>query len=158
MIGMLLAGMILGLFGPGLLSDGVISLSGELRELCLVIILLKAGLSLDPQSLKKVGRPALLLSFVPACFEMPGCLVPGPRLSGFSRSEALLCGAVLSAVSPAVVVPRMVRIYEEGCGRKHSAPRLVLAGASLDDVFVIVVFTALGAFFIDSFYKKLLEK
>ena len=92
MIGMLLAGMILGPFGLGPLSDGVISLSGELRELCLVIILLKAGLPLDPQSLKKVGRPALLLSFVPACFEMLGCLVLGPRLLGFSRSEAFCAG------------------------------------------------------------------
>jgi NhaP-type Na+/H+ or K+/H+ antiporter len=140
---MLLTGILLSPFALNLLDDKILSISPELRQLALVIILTRAGLSLDLKELKKVGRPAILMCFVPACFEMLGIIILAPMLLDVTILEAAIIGAVVAAVSPAVIVPRMLRLMEEGYGTKNSIPSLILAGASVDDVFVIVVFTAL---------------
>ena len=131
------------LIGPSLLNvvdDTLLSISSHLRQIALVIILTRSGLSLDIKSLKKIGRPAILMCFLPACFEIAGITIFGPMLLGISYFEALLLGSVLAAVSPAVVVPRMIRLMEEGYGKEHCVPELVMAGASCDDIFVIVLF------------------
>lgn len=140
MIGMLAAGIVLGPHVLNLLDPTVLGISAELRQLALIIILIKAGLSLNLADLKRVGRPAVLLSFVPACFEIIGYLCIAPLLLGISRTEAAVMGAVLSAVSPAVVVPNMIRLIEAQRGTKKCIPQMILAGASCDDVFVIVLF------------------
>ena len=140
-IGMLLAGIIVGPFTLGLLDDKVLSVSSELRQTALIIILIKAGLALELSDLKKVGRSAVLMSFLPACFEMVGYLLFAPLLLGTSRIESALMGAVLSAVSPAVVVPRMVALIEKERGTEKGIPQMILAGASCDDVFVLVLFS-----------------
>ena len=136
--------IILGLLiGPSLFNivdDTLISISSYLRQIALVIILTRSGLSLDIHHLKEIGRPAILMCFVPACFEIIGILIFAPLFLGISYLEALLLGSVLAAVSPAVVVPRMIRLKEEGYGKKHRVPELVMAGASCDDIFVIVLF------------------
>ena len=131
------------LIGPSLFNivdDTLLSISSHLRQIALVIILTRSGLSLDIKSLKKIGRPAILMCFLPACFEIVGITIFGPMLLGISYFEALLLGSVLAAVSPAVVVPRMIRLMEEGYGKEHCVPELVMAGASCDDIFVIVLF------------------
>ena len=131
------------LIGPSVLNivdDTLLSISSHLRQIALVIILTRSGLSLDIESLKKIGRPAILMCFLPACFEIAGITIFGPMLLGISYFEALLLGSVLAAVSPAVVVPRMIRLMEEGYGKQHCVPELVMAGASCDDIFVIVLF------------------
>lgn len=140
-IGMLAAGIIVGPFALGLLDDKVMSISAELRQTALIIILIKAGLALELSDLKKVGRAAVLMSFMPACFEMAGYMVFAPLLLGTSRIESALMGAVLSAVSPAVVVPRMVALIEKKRGTEKGVPQMILAGASCDDVFVLVLFS-----------------
>lgn len=142
LLGMLLTGILLGPYVFNLLSPSLLSISPDLRQLALVIILLRAGLALNLSDLKKVGRPAVLMCFLPACFEILGIWLFAPPLLGISPLEALVVGAVLAAVSPAVVVPRMLRLMEEGYGAKRSIPQLVMAGASVDDVFVIVLFTS----------------
>ena len=131
------------LIGPSLFNivdDTLLSISSHLRQIALVIILTRSGLSLDIKSLKKIGRPAILMCFLPACFEIVGITIFGPMLLGISYFEALLLGSVLAAVSPAIVVPRMIRLMEEGYGKQHCVPELVMAGASCDDIFVIVLF------------------
>ena len=131
------------LIGPSLFNivdDTLLSVSSHLRQIALVIILTRSGLSLDIKNLKKIGRPAILMCFLPACFEIAGITIFGPMLLGISYFEALLLGSVLAAVSPAVVVPRMIRLMEEGYGKEHCVPELVMAGASCDDIFVIVLF------------------
>ncbi|MDF2484736.1 MAG: sodium/hydrogen exchanger [Herbinix sp.] len=143
LLGMLITGMILSPYALNLLDDKLLSISLELRQLALVIILTRAGLSLDLKDLIKVGRPAILMCFVPACFEILGIILLAPSLLKVSILEAAIIGAVVAAVSPAVIVPRMIKLMEEGYGTKNSIPSLILAGASVDDVFVIVVFTAL---------------
>ncbi len=140
-IGMLITGVVLGPFGMDLLDGSILDISADLRKMALVIILIKAGLSLKPADLKKVGRPALLLGFLPACFEIVGYVLFAPLLLGITREEAALMGAVLAAVSPAVVVPRMVQYMEEGYGTKKCIPQMILAGASMDDIVVIVLFS-----------------
>ena len=117
-------------------------IAAELRKIALIIILMRAGLSLDVDDLKRVGRPAVLMCFVPACFEILGMLVLAPRLLGITVLEAAIMGSVVAAVSPAVIVPKMIRLMEEGYGTDNSIPQLILAGASVDDVFVIVLFSA----------------
>ena len=140
-LGMLATGIILGPYVLNLLDDSILAVSSDLRQLALIIILIKAGLSLDLSDLKKIGRPALMMSFVPACFEIVGYTLLAPKLLGVSYVEAALMGSVLAAVSPAVVVPKMVKLMDEGYGTDKGIPQLILAGASLDDVFVIVLFT-----------------
>ncbi|MDD7402399.1 MAG: cation:proton antiporter [Butyribacter sp.] len=142
LLGMILTGMILSPHALNLLDDSLLNISADLRQIALVIILTRAGLSLDISSLKKVGRPAVLMCFVPACAEIAGTVLLAPPLLGVSVLEAAVIGSVIAAVSPAVIVPRMIKLIEEGYGQEHSIPQLILAGASVDDVFVIVVFTA----------------
>lgn len=141
LLGMLLTGILL---GPQILDciDGsILSISAELRKIALIIILTRAGLTLDVGELKRVGRPALLMCFVPACFEIAGMILLAPRLLGVTVLEAAVLGAVAGAVSPAVIVPKMIKLINEGYGTKKGIPQLILAGASVDDVFVIVLFT-----------------
>ena len=141
LIGMIAAGILLGPSCLNLLSDSLLNISADLRQLALIIILTRAGLSLDVAALKRVGRPAVLMCFLPACFEMAGMALLVPRLLGVSLLDAAIMGAVVGAVSPAVIVPRMIKVTEEGWGTDKGIPQLVLAGASVDDVFVIVMFT-----------------
>ena len=140
-IGMLATGIVLGPYVLDMLDPSILSISSELRKMALIIILIKAGLSLDLSDLKKAGRPAVLLSFVPATFELMGYIVCAPLILGVSRVDAAVMGAVLAAVSPAVVVPRMVSLIEKRYGTKKPIPHMILAGASCDDIFVIVLFT-----------------
>lgn len=141
-IGMIITGIVLGPFVLDLFDPSIINISPELRKIALVIILIKAGLSLNIKELKKVGRPAILMAFLPACFEIVGVTIFAPMLLGVTYIEAALIGTVLGAVSPAVVVPKMVQLIEDRYGEDKSVPQLILAGASLDDVFVIVLFTS----------------
>lgn len=141
-IGMLITGIVLGPFVLNFLDPSILGISAELRRMALIIILIKAGLSLDISDLKEIGLPAVLMSFLPAAFEIAGFVIFGPMILGVTRLEAAIMGAVLGAVSPAVVVPRMVELMEKKYGTDKKIPQLVLAGASLDDVFVIVLFQA----------------
>lgn len=140
-IGMLVTGIVLGPYVLDFLDPSILSISSELRKLALIIILLKAGLSLDLKDLKQAGRPAILMSFVPATCEIAGYILFAPLLLGINRIEAAVMGAVLGAVSPAVVIPRMVMLMEEKYGTKKAIPQMIMAGASCDDIFVIVLFT-----------------
>ena len=140
-IGMLIAGIALGPFVLDLLDPQILGISSELRQMALIIILIKAGLSLNVSDLKKVGRPAVLMSFLPALFEIGAFVLLAPRLLHITVLDSAIMGAVLGAVSPAVVVPRMVQLMDENCGTDKQIPQLILAGASLDDVFVIVLFS-----------------
>nr|WP_302665379.1 cation:proton antiporter [uncultured Agathobaculum sp.] len=142
LLGMLLTGILLGPYVLDLLDPSILGISADLRQLALIIILTRAGLSLNLEDLKKMGRPAVLLCFVPACFEIVGMVILAPRLLGISLLDAAIMGAVVAAVSPAVIVPKMLRLMEMGFGTRRSIPQMILAGASVDDVFVIVMFTA----------------
>lgn len=140
-IGMLITGIVLGPYVLDFLDPSILSISSELRKIALIIILLKAGLSLDIKDLKKAGRPAVLLAFVPASCEIIGYVLLAPVILGVNTVEAAIMGAVLAAVSPAVVVPRMVMLMEQKYGTKKAIPQMIMAGASCDDIFVIVLFT-----------------
>lgn len=142
LLGMILVGIILSPHCLNAIDESILMISGDLRQIALVIILTRAGLSLNISDLKKVGRPAVLMCFLPACIEMIGTIIFAPVLLGVSVLEAAIIGSVIAAVSPAVIVPRMIKLIEEGYGEEKSIPQLILAGASVDDVFVIVVFTA----------------
>lgn len=141
LLGMLLTGVVLGPYMLDLLDPSILNISAELRKIALIIILTRAGLGLDISGLKKIGRPALLMCFVPASFELLGMMLIAPKLMGMSLLEAAIMGSVLAAVSPAVVVPRMVKLMDEGYGTAKGIPQLILAGASVDDVYVIVLFS-----------------
>ena len=140
-IGMLITGIVLGPYVLNLLDASILSISAELRQMALIIILLKAGLSLNIADLKKVGRPAIMMSCVPAGCEILGYVLLAPILLGMNRIEAAVMGAVLAAVSPAIVVPHMVQLIETRYGTDKSIPQLIMAGASCDDIFVIVLFS-----------------
>ena len=140
-IGILVTGIVLGPYVLDLLDPSILSISAELRKMALIIILLKAGLSLDLKDLKKAGRSAVLLSFVPASLEIAGYVLCARAILGITRVEAAVMGAVLGAVSPAVVVPRMVTLMEKKYGTEKAIPQMIMAGASCDDIFVIVLFT-----------------
>lgn len=142
LIGMLFTGIILGPYVLNMLDSSILLVSADIRKIALVIILTRAGLTLNLEDLKKVGRPAFLMCFVPATFEMIGMIILAPRLLDVSLIEAAVIGAVVAAVSPAVVVPKMIKLMEDGYGTKQGIPQLILAGASVDDVYVIVMFTA----------------
>ena len=142
LLGMILVGIILSPHCLNAIDESILMISGDIRQIALVIILTRAGLSLNISDLKKVGRPAVLMCFLPACVEMVGTILFAPVLLGVSVLEAAVIGSVIAAVSPAVIVPRMIKLIEEGYGQEKSIPQLILAGASVDDVFVIVVFTA----------------
>lgn len=141
-IGMLLTGIILGPQVLNLLDANILKISPDLRTIALIVILLKAGLSLDMGDLKKVGRSAILLSFLPASFEILSYAIFVPKILGLNLIDGLLMGAVMAAVSPAIVVPRMVKLIDEGYGKDESIPQMILAGASCDDVFVLVLFSS----------------
>ena len=141
LIGMLATGVVLGPYVFNLLDSSILGISAELRKIALIIILTRAGLGLDMSELKKIGRPAVLMCFVPASFELIGIIILASNLMGLTILEAAIMGAVLAAVSPAVVVPRMVKLMDEGYGTKEGIPQLILAGASVDDVYVIVLFS-----------------
>lgn len=142
LMGMIFTGMILSPYALNLLDEKILSISPDLRQLALVIILTRAGLSLDIKDLKKVGRPAILMCFVPACFEILGVVLIAPQILGVSILEAAIMGAVVAAVSPAIIVPRMINLIGKKIGEENSIPQLIMAGASVDDIFVIVLFTA----------------
>lgn len=142
LMGMIIVGIILSPHALNLIDESILNISADLRQIALVIILTRAGLSLDLSNLKKVGRPAFLMCFIPACTEISGTILIAPLLLGITHLEAAIMGSVIAAVSPAVIVPRMIRLKEEGYGTDKSIPELILAGASVDDVFVIVLFTA----------------
>ncbi|TGY44009.1 sodium:proton antiporter [Clostridium sartagoforme] len=143
LIGMILTGIILGPYMLNVLDPTILNISSELRQIALVIILTRAGLALDIKDLKKVGRPAILMCFVPAVFEILGFIILGPKLLNLSFLDSAILGTVIAAVSPAIIVPRMIKLMDEGYGTKKSIPQLILAGASVDDIFVIVLFTSL---------------
>lgn len=142
LLGMILTGIVLSPYALNLLDESILGIAPDLRRIALVIILTRAGLSLNLEDLKRVGRPAILMCFVPAAFEIMGTILIAPKVLGISMVEAAILGSVIAAVSPAVIVPRMIRLIDEGYGKKHSIPQLILAGASVDDVFVLVLFTA----------------
>lgn len=142
LLGMIVTGIIISPHAFNLIDESILNISDDLRQIALVVILTRAGLSLNIDDLKKVGRPAVLMCFLPACAEIMGTVLIAPSLLGVSVLEATIIGSVIAAVSPAVIVPRMIKLIDEGYGKEHSIPQLILAGASVDDVFVIVVFTA----------------
>lgn len=142
LLGMLLTGILLGPYMLNLLDSSILDISTELRQIALIIILTRAGLNLDIEDLIRVGRPAVLMCFVPASFEIVGMLIIAPILLGITLLEAAIMGTVIAAVSPAVIVPRMLKLMEKGYGEDKSIPQMIMAGASVDDVFVIVLFTA----------------
>lgn len=142
LMGMILTGILLSPHAFNLLDEKILTISPDLRQLALVIILTRAGLSLDIKDLKKVGRPAILMCFVPACFEILAVVIIAPKILGITILEAAIMGAVIAAVSPAIIVPRMINLIDKKIGVKNSIPQLIMAGASVDDIFVIVLFTA----------------
>ncbi len=142
LVGMLLTGIILGPYFLNLLDPKILSISSDLRQIALIIILTRAGLNLDINDLKKVGRPAVLMCFVPATFEILGMIIFAPKFLGLGLLDSATLGTVIAAVSPAVVVPKMLKLMEEGYGTDRSIPQMIMAGASVDDVFVIVLFTS----------------
>lgn len=142
LLGMLTTGILLGPYVLNLLDPTILNISTELRQIALVIILTRAGLNLNIKDLKKVGRPAILMCFVPACFEIIGMLILAPMLLGITILDAAIMGIVIAAVSPAVIVPKMLKLMESEYGTSKSIPQMIMAGASVDDVFVIVLFTA----------------
>jgi solute carrier family 9B (sodium/hydrogen exchanger), member 1/2 len=142
LIAMILSGIVLGPYVLNLISPEVLAISTDLREIALIVILLRAGLTLDIKDLKKVGRPAILMSFIPASLEIAAVTLLAPLIFHISYLEAAIMGAVLAAVSPAVVVPKMINLIQKGYGKSKNIPQLVMASASVDDVFVIVIFTS----------------
>lgn len=159
LLGMIIVGIVISPHCLNLVDESILMISGDVRQIALMVILMRAGLSLNTEDLKKVGRPAVLMCFVPACVEMLGTVLLAPLLFDISVLDAAIMGSVVAAVSPAVIVPRMIKLIETGYGRKRRIPQLILAGAAVDDVFVIVVFTALttlastGQISIDSFLQ-----
>lgn len=143
LLGMIIVGIIIGPYCLNLLDSEVIKISAQLRKLALIIILTSAGLTINIQDLKQIGRPALLMSFVPACFEITGVTIIAPLFFNISHVEAALMGSVIAAVSPAVVVPRMLKLIKNKWGTNKKIPQLLIAGSSVDDIFDIVIFTAL---------------
>jgi sodium/proton antiporter, CPA1 family (TC 2.A.36) len=142
LFGMIISGIVIGPHILNVIDTSVLDIAPDLRKIALVIILLRAGLKLDLNDLKKVGRPAVLMCFLPACFEVGGMVLLAPIFLGVSHIDAAIMGAVVGAVSPAVIVPRMIKLIDEKRGTEHCIPQMILAGASVDDVFVIVLFTA----------------
>lgn len=142
LFGMIIAGIIIGPYSLNLLDSKVLDISNELRRIALIIIIIRAGLKLDLNNLRKVGKEALLMSFLPASFEILAFFIFGPILLGFSRIDSLILGSIIAAVSPAVVVPRMIILIDEKLGTDKQIPEMILSGASLDDVFVIVLFSS----------------
>lgn len=142
LVGMLLTGIVLGPYVLNMIAPEIINISANLREIALIVILTRAGLALDINDLKKVGRPAILVCFIPATFEIAATTILAPMFFPITRLEAAIMGSVLGAVSPAVIVPKMLKLMENGYGKSKSIPQLIMAGASVDDIYVIVLFTS----------------
>lgn len=142
LIGMLAVGVIIGPYALNLIDSSILEISPQLRKIALIIILTRAGLSLDIGELRKNGRSAVLMCFIPACFEIMGMIIFAPVFLKITHIEAAIMGAVIGAVSPAVIVPKMLKLSNEGYGKKNGIPQLIMAGASVDDIFVIVMFSA----------------
>ena len=142
LLGMLITGILIGPYVLNLIDNSVLDISAELRQIALIIILTRAGLNLNVSDLKKVGRPAVMMCFIPASFEIIGMLILAPEILGVTLTEAALLGTVIAAVSPAVIIPKMLKLMNEEYGREKSIPQLIMASASVDDVFVIVLFTS----------------
>ena len=142
LLGLIITGIILGPAVLNLLDPKILSISSELREIALIVILFRAGLSLDISDMKKIGRPAIMLCFVPASFEIVGAVILGPACLGLSHVDSAIVGAMLGAASPAIIVPKMLWLMEEGYGTDKHIPQLIMAGASADDIYAIVLFTA----------------
>jgi NhaP-type Na+/H+ or K+/H+ antiporter len=142
LVGMLITGIVLGPYALNLIAPGLLNISADLREIALIIILTRAGLALDIDDLKRVGRPAILMCFIPATFEIAATIIFAPKFFPISYLEAAIMGTVLGAVSPAVVVPKMLKLMESGYGKSKRIPQLILAGASVDDIYVIVLFAS----------------
>ncbi len=142
LVGMLLTGIVLGPYVLNLIAPEILNISADLREIALIVILTRAGLALDINDLKKVGRPAILMCFLPATFEIAATTIFAPMFFPISHLEAAMMGAVLGAVSPAVIVPKMLKLMENSYGKSKSIPQLIMAGASVDDIYVIVLFTS----------------
>ena len=145
LLGYIFTGVIISPYALNIVDESLLNIASQIRQIALVVILTRAGLLLNIKELKKVGRPAILMCFLPACFEILSVIIIGPVLFGITRVEAAIVGSVIAAVSPAVIVPRMIKLIEERYGQEHAIPQLILAGASVDDVFVIVIFTAMTA-------------
>ena len=145
-IGMLLVGIVFGPYALNLFDARLLAISPDLRQIALIIILVNAGLSLEIEDLKRVGRPAILMCFLPATFEIIAFILFAPALLGVTLLEAAILGAVMGAVSPAIIVPRMTKMIDEGWGTKQGIPQMIIAGSSADDVYVIVIFSALLSF------------
>jgi solute carrier family 9B (sodium/hydrogen exchanger), member 1/2 len=143
LLGMLLSGIILGPYVLDMISPDILAISGDLRKIALIVILVRAGISIDLKDLKKVGRPALLMCFIPASLEIAGVVLLAPPLIHITYLEAAILGTVLGAVSPAVTVPKMLQLMESGYGKQHSIPQLIMAGASVDNIYNIALFTTL---------------
>lgn len=141
-VGMILIGILVGPSFLNIIDDSIINISSMLRQIALVIILTRSGLSINLNKLKEMGRPAILMAFIPATFEIIGVLILAPTLLNVSLVEALLIGSVLAAVSPAIVVPRMINLIDEEYGKKRNIPELIMAGSSIDDIYVIILFYA----------------
>lgn len=142
LLGMILTGILIGPYAFDLISEEILNISGDLREIALIVILMRAGLTIDLKDLKKVGRPAILMSLLPATCEIIGFAIFAPMFFHISTLDAIIMGTVIAAVSPAVIVPRMIHLIESGIGKKKSIPQLIMAGASVDDIYVIILFTA----------------
>lgn len=147
LLGMIATGILLGPFALNQISPEILNISADLREIALIVILTRAGLSIDINDLKKIGRPAILMCFIPATFEIVGITLLAPPLLGISTIEAVILGTVVAAVSPAVIVPRMLHLMESGYGKNKRIPQLIMAGASVDDIYVIVLFTSFLAMY-----------
>lgn len=147
LLGMIITGVVLGPYVLNLIDPTILAISSDLREIALIVILLRAGLSMDLKDLRKIGKPAILMCFIPASLEILTITILAPLLLGVSYLEALIMGSVLAAVSPAVVVPRMLKLMDEGYGEDKSVPQLVMAGALVDDIYVIILFTAFIAMY-----------
>lgn len=147
LLGMIIIGVVLGPYVLNLIDPTILAISSDLREIALIVILLRAGLSMDLKDLRKIGKPAILMCFIPASFEILTITILAPLLLGISYLEALIMGSVLAAVSPAVVVPRMIKLMDEGYGEDKSVPQLIMAGSSVDDIYVIILFTAFIAMY-----------
>lgn len=141
-IGMIITGVVLGPFALNMIDSSILDISRDLREVALIVILIRAGLNLDISDLKKIGRPALLMSFLPATLEIITIIIVAPLLFDISYIDAAILGSVLAAVSPAVVVPKMIKLMDQGYGKEKRIPHLIMASASVDDIYVIVLFSA----------------
>ena len=155
LLGLILTGILLGPFGMDLMAPELLAISADIRKIALIVILVRAGLTMELGDLKKIGRPAILMTFLPATFEILAVTLLAPKLLGITLLESAILGTVLGAVSPAVVVPRMIMLIESGYGKAKGIPQMILAGACVDDVYVIVLFTSFMGMYTGSGFQAI---